>query len=226
MTTATTSKVPAIFASLHKVHEGVGNIEKNGIGPASKGSFKYVLADDIIQKVHELLVANEVLVKPEMDITREVDRSSGRAMISVVVTGTLTFISAKDGSEFSVRSVGEGSSIGDDTATRKAVTQFQKIALLQTFSIPTGELDEEGVELQASAPAAENPKVAAAKRAAPPKDDLGTYRGKVSALAGKLGYASGQINELAADNGLTDAFNDLGQIKKLVDLLETLASDK
>jgi hypothetical protein len=63
-------------------------------------------------------------------------------------------------------SVGEGSDIGSDTATRKAATQALKISHLHTFTIPNSEFDDEGYEpadRQVTAPAASKASTAVSK---------------------------------------------------------------
>ena len=140
--------VPKILQAIAKIQAGVGAIPKNGIGPASMGSYKYIKNDDILEKISALLIENNVIVQPNITkhelITREI--GANRFVPVVVVELQTTFVSIEDGSTFSVVTCAEGADNGDK-GTRKAVTQAQKIANLLTFSIATGEPDPDGSDV-------------------------------------------------------------------------------
>lgn len=141
--------VPKIFGAIAAIQAGVGNIPKNGIGPASQGSYKYVKNDDILEAVSKLMVANNVITRPRINgyelVTREI--GAGRMVPLTVVHIEITYISVEDGSEFTVQVAAEGADNGDK-AGRKAITQAQKIANLLTFNIATGEPDPDGMDVQ------------------------------------------------------------------------------
>lgn len=141
--------VPKIYGAIAAIQAGVGTIPKNGIGPASQGSYKFVSNDDILAVISKLLVQHKVIVKPEiLDhqlVTREI--GANRSVALTVVTLRTTYISTEDGSEFSVVTTAEGADNGDKGG-RKAVTQAQKIANLLTFSIATGEPDPDALDVQ------------------------------------------------------------------------------
>jgi hypothetical protein len=88
---------------------------------------------------------------------------NNRVYINVTVEAAYEFIAVEDGSSVSVVSVGEGSDIGSDTATRKAATQALKISHLHAFTIPNSEFDDEGSEPRVAQQA--SPKTTPAKRA-------------------------------------------------------------
>lgn len=189
--------VPKIYAAIAAIQAGVGNIPKDGVGPASQGSYKYVKNDDILEKISKLLVEHNVIVKPEIVshelVTREI--GANRTVALTVVTLRTTYISVEDGSEFSVITTAEGADNGDKGG-RKAVTQAQKIANLLTFSIATGEPDPDSLDV--------TPNSAAPKQTAAAK--------KITAAKG--GDASGLVNQVKAflgEHGLSgDVANAIG----------------
>ena len=141
--------VPKIYNAIAKIQAGVGNIPKNGKGPASQGSYKYVKNDDILESISKLMVENKVITRPRIIqhelITREI--GANRTVAMTVVHLEVTYISVEDGSEFTVVVSAEGADNGDKGA-RKAVTQAQKIANLLTFNIATGEPDPDGMDVE------------------------------------------------------------------------------
>lgn len=189
--------VPKIYGAIAKIQAGVGNIPKEGIGPASQGSYKYVRNDDILEKISKLLVEHNVIVRPRIIdhqlVTREI--GANRSVALTVVTLETTYISTEDGSEFSVVTTAEGADNGDKGG-RKAVTQAQKIANLLTFSIATGEPDPDGMDV---AP------VAAAAKETPAAKKIANAKG---------GDASGLVNQVKAflgEHGLSgDVANAIG----------------
>ena len=138
-----------IYKKMAEIQKAVGAIEKNGKGPSQKGGFAYIKYEDILDKIHALLVENDVIVVPELTYyNHEVKEASNRQNLYARVEAKYTFVAVEDGSSVTVSSVGEGSDIGSDTATRKAATQVMKIAFLHTFTIPNTDdgllLDNEG----------------------------------------------------------------------------------
>jgi hypothetical protein len=144
--------VPKIYNAIANIQAGVGNIPKNGMGPASQGSYKYVKNDDILESISKLMIENKVITRPTIKshelVTREI--GSNRSVAMTVVELEVTYISLEDGSEFVTTVIAEGADNGDKGG-RKAVTQAQKIANLLTFNIATGEPDPDGMEVVASA---------------------------------------------------------------------------
>ncbi len=161
--TSATPKVPKIYTAIAAIQAGVGNVPKNGIGPASQGSYKYVKNDDILEAISKLMVEHKVITRPEILrhelVTREI--GANRTVPMTVVDLRVTYISIEDGSEFAVQVSSEGADNGDKGG-RKAVTQAQKIANLLTFNIATGEPDPDGIEVTPVAQSAPNQKIKSA----------------------------------------------------------------
>lgn len=140
--------VPKIYSAIANIQAGVGNVPKNGVGPASQGSYKYVKNDDILEAISKLMIENKVITRPNIRrhelVTREI--GANRFVAMTVVELEVTYISLEDGSEFTTVVIAEGADNGDKGG-RKAVTQAQKIANLLTFNIATGEPDPDGMEV-------------------------------------------------------------------------------
>ena len=190
--------VPKIYAAIAKIQAGVGNIPKDGVGPASQGSYKYVRNDDILEKISKLLVEHKVIVRPRiLDhqlVTREI--GANRSVALTVVELETTYISTEDGSEFSVVTIAEGADNGDKGG-RKAVTQAQKIANLLTFSIATGEPDPDGQDV---APITSAPKENAASRkiATAKGNDVSGLVNQVKAFLGEHGLSGDVANAIGS----------------------------
>jgi hypothetical protein len=183
------AEVPKIYKAIAAIQAGVGNIPKNGVGPASQGSYKYVKNDDILEAISKLMIEHKVITRPEILrhelVTREI--GANRLVPMTVVDLKVTYISIEDGSEFEVIVSSEGADNGDKGG-RKAVTQAQKIANLLTFNIATGEPDPDGMEVQHLAGGATpaSSKIAAAST-------TGTYN-EIKAFLGANGLSGSVAN--------------------------------
>lgn len=190
--------VPKIYPAIAAIQAEVGNIPKNGIGPASQGSYKYIKNDDILEKVSELLVKHNVIVRPRVldyAITnREI--GSGRTAPLTVLTLETTYVSVEDGSEFTVVVSSEGADNGDK-AGRKAMTQAQKMTNLLTFSIATGEPDPDGIDGTPSAPA-QGQSATAKKIANAKNDEAGGIFNEIKAFLGANGLNGSVANSIGS----------------------------
>jgi len=186
--------VPKIYQAIANIQAGVGNIPKNGIGPASQGSYKYVKNDDILEAVSKLMVANNVISRPRINgyelVTREI--GANRVVPMTIVHVEITYISVEDGSEFTVQVAAEGADNGDK-AGRKAITQAQKIANLLTFNIATGEPDPDGMDVQPVAQQATPRAMAQAKKETAEHEKL---FGDIKQFLGANGLSGSVANKL------------------------------
>lgn len=197
----TVEKVPAILAKIARIQAEVGAIPKNGKGPAQKGGFAYIRAEDILDKVHSLLVQEGVIVLPTIEYSKhQVEFVNNRAMVNATVTARYRFVAVEDGSSVDVVAVGEGSDIGSDTATRKAATQALKISHLHTFTIPNSEFDDEGYE----------PEDKQAKTAAPTKAQQAIA--KASPVNAEVSKLQGRVREYANNGVGADQLKALGEL--------------
>ena len=187
--------VPKIYGAIAAIQAGVGAIPKNGVGPASQGSYKYIKNDDILEVISKLLVQHNVIVQPKITKHELVSRDIGanRTVAMTVVELETTYISVEDGSTFTVTTAAEGADNGDKGG-RKAVTQAQKIANLLTFSIATGEPDPDGVDVTPTAGASASP---TAKKIANAKGgDAASIFNEIKAFLGANGLQGSVANAL------------------------------
>jgi len=214
--------VPKILEAIARIQAGVGAIPKNGIGPASMGSYKYIKNDDILEKVSALLIENNVIVQPRITrhemMTREI--GANRFVPIVIVELETTFVSIEDGTTFSVVTCAEGADNGDK-GTRKAVTQAQKIANLLTFSIATGEPEPDGSEVVPNVP---KTSAAGAKIDNAKQPDAASAFNEIKAFLGANQIAPAVANTLGTrlSGGKTSAewSNDVSVLKKILTALK------
>lgn len=221
--------VPEIYKAIEVIQAKVGAIPKNGVGPANKGSFAFIKAEDVLDAIHAQLVENHVIVIPTIRHSKhETVRDGGRAYTTAAVEVDYQYVSTVDGSSIVTTSVGEGSDIGSDTATRKAATMALKISHLHMFTIPNTDinLDDEGYEPAAGAAASEpksNRAVSKAKSTSTSAkaDSLEKIRAKVKAAGQKKGLTPAGINELG-DTIDSDWFANADALQKLLTEIEKL----
>ena len=195
------AEVPKIYKAIAAIQAGVGNIPKNGVGPASQGSYKYVKNDDILDAISKLMIQHKVITRPEILSYELLSREIGanRTVPMTVVQLRITYVSVEDGSEFSVVVGSEGADNGDKGG-RKAVTQAQKIANLLTFNIATGEPDPDGMDVApATGATPTQKKIATASATSPTKiyNEIKAFLG-ANELAGSV--ANGIGSRLSGGN--------------------------
>lgn len=169
--------IPGIYAKIAAVQRDIGNVPKNGKGPAAKGGFEYVKFDDILASTRDLFVSNGIITEVEtLEHNVHVEVIGTRMVVNTNIKVRYTYIDIEDGSRHSTTVGGEGNDIGGDLATRKAYTQALKIALLQTFNIVTGdEIDSDGAAVLEVPAAPDQTKTAATTNV----DDLKAQIGAV-----------------------------------------------
>lgn len=142
------AKVPAIYTAVGEIRKNLRALQKNGVGPSTQGGYKFLSIDDILEAVRPLENDNGVISwmensNLEYHHNTAMLKDDGRtARESTQAYGDITFVyaSTKDGSE--LRMIVPGEAIDNsDKATRKAVTQAQKIANITLYNIITGEQD-------------------------------------------------------------------------------------
>jgi len=220
--------VPAIFGKIATIQREVGAIPRNGTGPAAKGGFSYIKAEDILDKIHALLVQENVITIPSIKHTKhEVNVVNNRQYVNATIEATYTYVAVDDGSSMTVTAIGEGSDIGSDTATRKAATQALKISHLHTFTIPNSEFDDEGYEpadkqLPTPMPSRAAQSISKAAKVSPEVTELqGKVRGFIT--AGVSADTVKKIGERVTKELGFDSYdkNNLDTLKGIVAALES-----
>jgi hypothetical protein len=123
--------IAAVSADLTK--EGIGKDRQN----KSQG-YNFRGIDDCYNALAPLLAKHHLVVLPRVvSVTREERQSSkGGALYFVFVEVEFDFVSAKDGSKATARTVGEAMDSADK-ASNKAQSAAYKYAAFQVFCIPT-----------------------------------------------------------------------------------------
>lgn len=137
-----------IYAAMGEIQAKIPNLQKNGIGPQSQGGYKFLAVDDVLAAIRPLLNEHQVFITSTLvdrDVTYDYGvvpdgGRVGKKNTHVFLTYEYKFTHAEDGSYVTTTVVGEGID-SQDKAVRKATTSAQKILLINTFSLVTGEPD-------------------------------------------------------------------------------------
>jgi hypothetical protein len=115
---------------------------KDGVNEQQK--FKFRGIDSLMNLAAPILVAHRLLVLPSVvsRVVEERQTRNGAILYSVTLDVEFTFVSALDGSQHTVRFVGEAMDSGDK-ASNKAQSAAYKYCLLQCFCIPVEGAQEE-----------------------------------------------------------------------------------
>jgi hypothetical protein len=141
--------VPAIYAAMHKVMQGVANIPKSGEMKFGATNYKYLRADDVQEKLNPLLTENGIVVNAQYTV-RDAEKGNRHW---VYVDLDLSYISTEDGSVFPVVKATGESIAGDDKSVNKALTQAIKNAHRATFQFASGEPEPDDLPPGTQAPA-------------------------------------------------------------------------
>lgn len=133
------------------VHEAMANIlkhlsvDKAGTLPGNMGGKPYITAVDTSAEVKRQFVENELIFLPDEEVLHHENIVMGdrSVKITIVVKGSYTFISTKDGSRETVSGTGDGLANGTAVASNIASTNALKNALLRTFLITEQSVEDE-----------------------------------------------------------------------------------
>lgn len=135
-----------IYEQMVKVMEEIGAVKKNKSITGSGPNYKFRGIDDFINAVHPALITHKVFITPIV-ISREeklvdVIRKNGDTAVDKHVNLKVKYIFyTTDGSSIETEAVGEGIDTGDK-ATGKAYSMAYKYNLIQTFAVPTEDMEE------------------------------------------------------------------------------------
>lgn len=133
-----------IYKKMVDVMRDVGAVGKDQKNTAQGYKFRGI--DQFVNALHPALVKNNVFLTTEVlertEQLKEVERSNGKKGVDkhVALRVKYTFY-AEDGSHVSSTLASEGLDSGDK-ATNKALSAALKYALIQTFSVPTEDMEE------------------------------------------------------------------------------------
>jgi len=138
-----------------------GELSKVGISKDQKNvqqGFKFRSIDDVYNALAPLLAKHRLCMLPIVKnrLVTERPTAKGGLLFYVVVEVEYTLVSASDGSQHKITTIGEAMDSGDK-ATNKAMSAAYKYACIQTFCIPTeGDNDADSTthyEIKPSIPA-------------------------------------------------------------------------
>lgn len=129
-----------IYESIIAVMQEVGAIGKDKHN--QQQNFKFRGIDDVYNHIQPILSKHGIFTVPEVLEERHSERvtAKGSVIVFAILKIRYTFFSS-DGSSVSCVVVGEAMDMGDK-ASNKAMSIAHKYALLQTFAIPTEEMDD------------------------------------------------------------------------------------
>ena len=134
----TTSKPPAVYAAISAV---MGIMSKQGISKDRRNqqqSYQFRGIDDVYNALSSVLADNKLVILPFVQDMRREERTTakGGSLNYTILTVDFTLVSAEDGSQALVRTIGEAMDSADKSAN-KAQSAALKYAALQVFMIPT-----------------------------------------------------------------------------------------
>ncbi len=136
----------------------LGEMALQGIGKDSKNKsqgWQFRGIDAVYNALAPLLAKHDLLILPRISNRTVCEKltKNGGTVFYVTVDAEFDFVSSKDGSKHTVKTIGEAMDSGDK-ATNKAMSIALKYAAFQTFFIPTeatmSDADKEAYEIQAA----------------------------------------------------------------------------
>lgn len=128
-----------IYSKIKDISKAAGALEKT----TSQGvPFAFRGVDAVINHLSPLLNEHEVIVVPTVHVSRTTPREVGTRVVKTTEVITEFTFFATDGSAVSATTVGLADDFGDRSAAQAQSVAF-RIALLQTFHLPTDEKEEE-----------------------------------------------------------------------------------
>lgn len=126
-----------IYKALAAVNKSIKAIGKDRTN--QQQGFKFRGIDDVMNELHSLFAANEIIILQTVNSVEVTERTNqrGTALFYVRINVTYQFTHS-DGSHADITVYGEAMDSGDK-ATTKAMSIALKYALLQMFLIPTEE---------------------------------------------------------------------------------------
>lgn len=138
---------PQVFAAIVSVMKEIGS---TGISKARKNEqqgYKFRGIDDVYNELNGILSKNNLVMLPRVTAREQVERQTakGTPLFFTNVAVDFTLVSAVDGSQTIISTVGEAMDSGDKSSN-KALSAAYKYAAMMVFCIPTeGDNDADAV---------------------------------------------------------------------------------
>ena len=194
MTTATI-EVPHVHTALAEILKHL-SVEKNGQLPGNMGGKAYITAVDISAEVKRQFVANSLIFLPDEEVIKhETVLHKDRINTAIVIRGTYTILSTKDGSSVTVSGTGDGLATGTAVASNIGSTNALKNALLRTFLITEQSVEDASKQGDTAAPSATQQAINKARTPVKPTAGGGS-QDKIREWIGADDARKGQANEV------------------------------
>ena len=194
MTTATI-EVPHVHTALAEILKHL-SVEKNGQLPGNMGGKAYITAVDISAEVKRQFVANNLIFLPDEEVIKHATvLHKDRINTAIVIRGTYTILSTKDGSSVTVSGTGDGLATGTAVASNIGSTNALKNALLRTFLITEQSVEDASKQGDTAAPSATQQAINKARTPVKPTAGGGS-QDKIREWIGADDARKGQANEV------------------------------
>ena len=195
MTTATI-EVPHVHTALAEILKHL-SVEKNGQLPGNMGGKAYITAVDISAEVKRQFVANSLIFLPDEEVIKhETVMHKDRINTAIVIRGTYTILSTKDGSSVTVSGTGDGLATGTAVASNIGSTNALKNALLRTFLITEQSVEDASKQGDTAAPTATQQAINKARNAPAKPAQGATSQERIRKWIGADEARKGQANEV------------------------------
>ena len=139
-------EVPGIITAFGEIMVGVGAVGKNDRNQQQNFNFRSI--DAVYNELHKLFAKHGVVCFPhyvshqtETYVVKGYGDKPDKLRVHRVVVIDYKFVSTVDGSERTIRAIGEGADFGDKSLS-KSLAIADKYALLQAFKIPTEDVKD------------------------------------------------------------------------------------
>lgn len=195
MTSSDTPQQPTVVQALAAVMSDIGAIGKDQKNTHQNYRFRGI--DDVYNALHNPLAKHGVIILPEVEERLTDIRKSSNSSMNVVHLLVRYRFYGPAGDHLDVRVWGEGQDSADK-ATNKAMSAAMKYAILQTFAIPTDDVDEADRETVNAAPAHRQGSHGG-QQEQPSDNDPGTIRSQIATVARAQGRTTGDVAQDFAD---------------------------
>ena len=188
-------EVPHVHTALAEILKHL-SVEKNGQLPGNMGGKAYITAVDISAEVKRQFVANSLIFLPDEEVIKhETVLHKDRINTAIVIRGTYTILSTKDGSSVTVSGTGDGLATGTAVASNIGSTNALKNALLRTFLITEQSVEDASKQGDTAAPSATQQAINKARTPVKPTAGGGS-QDKIREWIGADDARKGQANEV------------------------------
>ena len=188
-------EVPHVHTALAEILKHL-SVEKNGQLPGNMGGKAYITAVDISAEVKRQFVANNLIFLPDEEVIKhETVMHKDRINTAIVIRGTYTILSTKDGSSVTVSGTGDGLATGTAVASNIGSTNALKNALLRTFLITEQSVEDASKQGDTAAPSATQQAINKARTPVKPTAGGGS-QDKIREWIGADDARKGQANEV------------------------------